>query len=47
MRRTDLDLGFLKGAYLQPELSSDRRVWPTADNDGENPARRGEYEELN
>jgi len=47
MRRSDHDLGFLKRAYLQPELSVDGRVWPAADIDNENPAQREGYEELN
>lgn len=26
--RTSADLEFLKGAYLQPELTADRKAWP-------------------
>jgi len=26
--RSSADLEFLKGAYLQPELTSDRKAWP-------------------
>ena len=28
LQRSSADLDFLKGAYLQPELSADRKVWP-------------------
>ena len=34
-RRTPSDLEFLKEAYLQPELSAERRVWPESLTDEE------------
>ena len=41
-QRTQEELDFLKGSYLQPEMSADRRVWPeslsTTENDLKTPS---------